>query len=76
MLVEDIMSMINNKKRINEIIEQLPDYMLTEILNFAEYLKEKTYREDYTRLQINSNSYKEWTSNENDIYDEVFKDEV
>ncbi len=70
------MSIINNKKRINEIIDQLPEYMLSEILNFAEYLKEKAQREDFTRLQINSTSYKEWTSNENDIYDEVFKDEV
>jgi len=70
------MSLSDNKKRIYEIIELLPNDMLKEILDFATYLKEKAYREDYSQLQNKSYSFEEWVSDENDIYDEVFKNEL
>jgi|GEM_PF-5046434 len=33
----------------------------------------QTEREDFFRLQMFSSDYQEWVSEENDIYDELFK---
>ncbi len=70
------MSIADNRKRLVEIIESLPENKLEVILDFAGYLKEKGESEDYFRLQRGSQAYQDWLSAENDVYDDVFKDEL
>ena len=59
-----------------EIIDSIPDDKLEVLLDFASYLKEKGQAEDFLSMQRGSKAYQDWLSSENDIYDEVFKDEL
>lgn len=64
------------KLKINEIVKVLPESKLREVIDFASYLKDKQESEDNLKIQMNSKTYHEWLDQENDIYDEVFKDEI
>ena len=64
------------KDRLVEIIDSLPSSKLEVVLDFATYLKERANSEDFTWMQINSNAYDEWLGSENDVYDQVFHDEL
>ena len=64
------------KRTLDEIIEALPESKLVEIIDFANFLRKKEESEELFRLQEGSRTYSDWLSSENDIYDEVFKDEV
>ncbi|OQA14442.1 MAG: hypothetical protein BWY64_03237 [bacterium ADurb.Bin363] len=70
------MEQINLKQRLLELIELLSENKLHVLVHFASYLKEKEDVEEILRLQTSSTGYKEWLSTENDIYDEVFNDEI
>lgn len=63
------------KQKLDEIIDVLPESKLNEIIDFANYLKNREEMEEFFRMQAGSKSYIDWLSSENDIYDEVFKDE-
>lgn len=64
------------KQKLEEIISLLPESKLDEILDFAYYLKNKEEAEEFLKMQACSSAYRDWLSPENDIYDEVFKDEL
>lgn len=70
------MQVSESRQKLEEIISQFPEHKLKEILNFAIYLKSIKNSEERLRMQMNSKAYSEWLSPENDIYDEVFKDEI
>jgi hypothetical protein len=70
------MPISETKQKLEEIISNLSESTLNEILDFAGYLKHKEEAEELFRMQAASGAYKDWLSSENDIYDEVFKDEV
>ncbi|MEW6417888.1 MAG: hypothetical protein AB1480_07180 [Nitrospirota bacterium] len=63
------------KQKLDEIIDVLPESKLNEIIDFANYLKNKEEMEELFRMQAGSKTYIDWLSSESDIYDEVFKDE-
>ncbi len=49
------------------------------MVDFARYLKEKECNKEskeILKMQMSSKAYKEWAGSDNDIYDELFKDEV
>jgi len=64
------------KQKLDEIIKVLSESKLSEIIDFANYLKNKEEMEDIFRMQAGSRAYMDLLSSENDIYDEVFKDEI
>lgn len=64
------------KQKLDEIISALPERKLNEIIDFANYLKNREEMEELFRMQASSRTYMDWLSSENDIYDEVFKDEI
>ncbi|HHT9145979.1 MAG: hypothetical protein Q7J76_11860 [Candidatus Brocadiaceae bacterium] len=64
------------KQKLDEIISVLPENRLKEVIDFASYLKNKGDAEKLFGMQISSNAYTDWLSTENNIYDEVFKDEI
>ena len=64
------------RQQFDEIIEFLPETKINEILDFARYLREKEIADGFQQMQMSSEAYQEWLSSENDIYDEVFKDEL
>ena len=64
------------KQKLDEIIKVLSESKLIEIIDFANYLKNKEEMEELFRMQASSRTYMDWLSSENDIYDEVFKDEI
>jgi len=70
------MKQINSKQRLMELVELLSENKLNMLVHFANYLKEKEDVEEMLRLQASSTGYTEWLSAENDIYDEVFSDEI
>lgn len=70
------MQVLNVKQKLEEVIEGLTESKLKTIVDFASYLKEKEDGEVFLKMQQSSNVYNDWISSENDIYDEVFKDEV
>lgn len=64
------------KKKLDEIISVLSENRLKEVIDFASYLRKREETEDLFGMQVNSKAYMDWLSSENDIYDEVFKDEI
>ena len=64
------------KQKLEEIINLLSESKLNEIIDFANYLKNKEEIEELFRMQSSSKTYMDWLSSENDIYDKVFKDEI
>ncbi len=69
------MSASEIKQHLVEIIDSIPENKLEALLDFASYLKEKSQAEDFLVMQRSSRAYQDWLSSENDIYDQVFKDE-
>ena len=57
-------------------IKILPETKLAEIIDFADYLMNKEETEELVRMQMSSKVYLEWVVPENDIYKDLFKDEV
>ncbi|ODS30630.1 MAG: hypothetical protein SCARUB_04255 [Candidatus Scalindua rubra] len=70
------MQILNAKEKLEEIISSLSESKLEEVIDFACFLRDREEADEQLRMQMNSYAYKDWMSSENDIYDEVFKDEV
>jgi len=70
------MSALETKQKLEEIINVLPDSKLKAVIDFARYLRDREEAEDLFRMQMSSKAYLDWLSPGNDIYDEVFKDEI
>jgi ABC-type glycerol-3-phosphate transport system substrate-binding protein len=64
------------KQKLDEIISVLSENKLKEVIDFASYLRSKEETEELLGMQIGSKAYIDWLSSENDIYDEVFSDEI
>ena len=69
------MQALKAKQKLEEIISVLPENKLEEVIDFASYLRDREEAEELLRMQMSSKAYLDWSSPENDIYDEVFKDE-
>jgi hypothetical protein len=61
------------RQELDRIVEQLNDQQLSTLLDFAIFFKSK---EKATGTMLESQAYKDWLSVENDIYDEIFTDEL
>ncbi len=70
------MQLLEAKQKLEEIMNALPENKLEEIIDFAGYLRDKAETMEFLRMQATSKAYLDWLSSENDIYDEVFKDEI
>jgi len=70
------MQVLETKQKLEEIISMLPESKLKEVIDFASYLRDREEAEELLRMQMSSKAYLNWLSPENDIYDEVFKDEI
>ena len=70
------MRALEAKQRLDEIINLLPENKLKSVIDFASYLKDREETEELLRIQMSSKAYLDWIGSENDIYDEVFKDEL
>ena len=64
------------KEKLDEIISVLSENRLKEVIDFASYLRSKEETEELFEMQISSKTYMDWLGPENNIYDEVFKDEI
>ena len=64
------------KQKLDEIIRVLSENKLKEVIDFASYLRSKEETEELLGMQINSRAYIDWLGSGNDIYDEVFSDEI
>ncbi|NQE45142.1 hypothetical protein C5S31_03845 [ANME-1 cluster archaeon GoMg2] len=70
------MQVLGTKQKLEEIISVLPESKLKAVIDFACYLRDREEAEELFRMQTGSKAYLDWLSPENDIYDEVFKDEI
>ncbi|GAK59643.1 hypothetical protein U27_06628 [Candidatus Vecturithrix granuli] len=57
-------------------MKNLPETKLAELIDFASYLLRKEKTEELLRMQTSSKAYQEWLLPENDIYDELFQDDI
>ncbi|XZN91997.1 MAG: hypothetical protein ACM65M_03725 [Microcoleus sp.] len=64
---------MNIRQKLLTIIEQLPDEKLAILLNLALFLKSG---QESIQPMLESQAYQDWLSTENDIYDEIFADEL
>ncbi|MCC3437050.1 MULTISPECIES: hypothetical protein [unclassified Microcoleus] len=64
---------MNIRQKLLTIIEQLPDDKLAILLNLAQFL---TTGKESVQPMLVSQAYQDWLSAENDIYDELFADEL
>ena len=64
------------QQKLDEIISVLSENRLKEVIDFASYLRSKEETEELFGMQISSKAYIYWLSSENNIYDEVFRDEI
>ncbi|KFD42417.1 hypothetical protein HY02_05070 [Peptococcaceae bacterium SCADC1_2_3] len=70
------MQLPETKKKLVEILSVLSESKLKEVIDFASYLRTREEREELLGMQMSSKTYLDWLSSENDIYDEVFKNEL
>ena len=70
------MHVLETKQKLEEIISVLPESKLKAVIDFACYLRDREEAEELLRMQTGSKAYLDWLSQGNDIYDEVFKDEI
>ena len=70
------MQVLEAKQKLEEIISILPESKLNEIIDFAGYLRDREEAVELLRMQMSSNAYLDWLGSENNIYDEVFKNEI
>ena len=70
------MQVLEAKQKLEEIVSILPESKLKEVVDFARYLRDREDAKEFLRMQTSSKVYLDWLSPENDIYDEVFKDEI
>lgn len=66
-------STMNTRQKLELIMDELNDEQLSILLDSVVLLKSK---EKTVVPMIQSQAYKEWLSSENDIYDELFTDEL
>lgn len=64
------------QQKFETIIRILPDVKLNAVMDFANYLIEREEAAEFLKIQTNSKAYQEWLGSENDIYDDLFKDDV
>ena len=64
---------MNIRQELLTLVEQLPDEQLLVLLNSALSLKSGKI---FINPMINSQTYQDWLGAENDIYDELFADEL
>jgi hypothetical protein len=64
---------MNIRQKILTIIEQVPDNKLTTLLNLVFFLKR---RQESVQPMLVSQAYQDWLSAENDIYDEIFAENI
>ncbi|MEG3846464.1 hypothetical protein QT971_04285 [Microcoleus sp. herbarium19] len=64
---------MNIRQKLLTIIEQLPDEKLPTLLNLALFFKSG---KESVQPILESQAYQDWLSAENDIYDEIFADEL
>ena len=65
--------MMNTRQELLRVIEQLNDEQLSALLNIALSLKSG---KESVHPMVESQAYQDWLSTENDIYDQVFADEL
>jgi len=75
---EDVSNLLSFTEDLEEPNTKLNNIRLGGIWKDVNFTDEdiKELREDLLILQMNSKAYSDWISPENDIYDEVFKDET
>lgn len=66
----------NLEQQFQEILTELPKSKLQTIFDFARYLRDRETSDELFTIQMRSHAYQEWLSVENDIYDEVFNNEI
>lgn len=78
MMFKDVLKMRTSEEqqKLDEIISVLSENRLKEVIDFASYLRTKEETEERLGMQISSKGYIDWSSSENNIYDEVFRDEI
>jgi len=66
------------KKNLSTLIDELPERKREILYEMARFFQIQRNREsqELFRMQMSSDVYKEWVSDENDIYDEVFRHEI
>ena len=70
------MNKLELKKKVEEVISELSDDKLQSVIDFAVYLRNKEHSEELFKTQVMSKAYQEWLDPQEDIYDEIFSDEI
>lgn len=70
------MQAINQREKLEAVISKLSENKLSEVIDFACFLRDKEESDEAFRMQMESDSYLDWLSPDNDIYDKVFKNEI
>jgi len=75
---KNTMRRIAIKKKLSTLIDELPERKLEILYELACFFQIQRNREsqELFHMQMSSNAYKEWLSDENAIYDEVFGHEI
>jgi len=68
------MTVLEMKQQVYALIDTLPATTLTFILDLLQFLMERETATDFMEMQMQSDAYREWVGEENDVYDQVFTD--
>lgn len=60
-------------EKLKRVVEQLNEEELSALLDFGIFLQ---YKRKSAATMVESQAYRDWLSAENDIYDELFTDEL
>lgn len=64
------------RHQLDSIVGTLTDDNVKTVIDFAEFLKAREENHEFFEMQTSSKAYQEWLSSDNEIYDEVFQDEL
>jgi hypothetical protein len=64
---------MNISEKLKRVVEQLDEEELSTLLDFAIFIQS---RKNSPATMVESQAYRDWLSAENDIYDELFADEL
>ncbi len=70
------MKRVEFQEKITEMTKTLPETKMNAVIDFISDLIKEDEIQNFLNIQKTSNTYQEWLSSENDIYDELFKDEI
>ena len=66
------MTLLEMKQQIHTLVDSLPEIKLALVFDFLQFVTQREAVAELLWMQMQSDAYREWLGEDNDIYDQVF----